>query len=81
MKIYVLLMAWATVLFTLGTIVSFLIMCCCDPRAATKESYSEFVESQEDLKGYSTFNKGQGEADAEFANGPDREDDNRKRRN
>ena len=81
MKIYVLLMAWATVLFTLGTIVSFLIMCCCDPRAATKESYSEFVESQEDLKGYKGVGRNQDEGEAEFANGPDREDDNRKRRN
>ena len=81
MKIYVLLMAWATILFTLGTIVSFLIMCCCDPRAATKESYSEFVESQEDLKGASARDKKNGEDEVEFENGPDREDDNRKRKN
>lgn len=81
MKIYVLLMAWATILFTLGTIVSFLIMCCCDPRAATKESYSEFVESQEDLKGGSARDKKNGEDEVEFENGPDREDDNRKRKN
>ena len=81
MKIYVLLMAWASVLFILGTIVSALIMCCCDPRAATKESYSEFVESQEDLKGTGAGDKNKGEDDmVEYENGPDREDDNRKRR-
>ena len=32
MKIYLMLSAWVVVLFLLGSIVSFLVMCCCDPR-------------------------------------------------
>ena len=33
MKIYLMIMAWLVVLILLGTIVSALVMCCCDPRS------------------------------------------------